>query len=154
MMLKLWFLQGWVKKIMNYVSTTSFGILINDREGHSFKSSRGLRQGCSLSPYLFIIYAEGFSALIQNKVDEGELQSLKVTKDAQSVSHILFVDDSLLFTSTDLNSAASFRRVIKTYEVASGLMVNFQKSSLCFNLNVTHELIENIKNVFGIEVIE
>lgn len=33
-------------------------------------------------------------------------------------------------------------------------MVSFQKSSLCFSPNMSRALVENIKNVFGIEVVE
>lgn len=39
-------------------------VLINGRERSQFTTSRKLSQGCPLSPFLFLIYVEGFSALI------------------------------------------------------------------------------------------
>lgn len=154
MMLRMGFSSAWVRKFMNCISTASFAVLINDREGSKFTTSRGLRQGCPLSPFLFIICAKGFSALIQMLVQVGEIKGLQMSRDAPTVSHLFFADDSLLFAGADLFSTVNLRNVIKTYEAASGQAVNFQKSSICFSPNVDQALVEDIKNVFGIEVVE
>ena len=37
------------------ISTASFSIQVNGKLAGFFKSERGLRQGCALSPYLFMI---------------------------------------------------------------------------------------------------
>eukprot|EP00253_Pinus_taeda_P006593 PITA_06593 len=41
--------------------------LVNGRPGPPFQSSRGLRQGCCLSPYLFILMVESFSKALDYK---------------------------------------------------------------------------------------
>ena len=56
-----------------------------------------LRQGDLLSPYLFIICAEGLSALIKQAEARGDLHGCRINRGAPSLSHLLFTDDSFFF---------------------------------------------------------
>jgi hypothetical protein len=51
--------------IMACVSSTTYAILINGEASNFFKSNRGLRQGCPLSPLLFIMVMEGLSLALK-----------------------------------------------------------------------------------------
>ena len=68
-MRKMGFHPKWVSLFMNCISTVSYSILVNG-EPHGFlKPSRGIRQGDPISPYLFLLCAEGLHYLISNAKD-------------------------------------------------------------------------------------
>lgn len=50
-------------------------------------------------------------------------------------------------------SALCLKSLIREYELASGQTVNFQKSIIYFSPNVEPATMENIKAVFGVEVV-
>jgi hypothetical protein len=62
---------------------------------------RGLRQGDLVSPYLFLLYAEGFSAMLNKAEAERLLNGIKLAPNAPQVNHLLFADDSLLLLEAD-----------------------------------------------------
>jgi len=96
-MLKLGFPGGWVDRVMSCVTSTSFSILINGKPFGMINPTRGLRQGDPLSPYLFLLCAEGFTSLLQKAELEGSIHGVSICRKAPKISHILFADDSLLF---------------------------------------------------------
>ena len=72
-------------------------MLINGSLAGVFKSSRGLRQGDPLSPYLFLLGMEVFSMLIEKVVSRGFLIGLKALWGEMQISHLLFADDTIVF---------------------------------------------------------
>jgi len=72
-MVKMGFSNQWIKWIMMCVETVDYSVLVNGNSVGPIIPGRGLRQGNPLSPYLFIICAEGLSALIRNSEARGEI---------------------------------------------------------------------------------
>ncbi|KAK9146665.1 hypothetical protein Sjap_006568 [Stephania japonica] len=55
----------WRKWIYGCISSVSFSVLINGKPQPRFATTRGMCQGCSLSPFLFIIVANVFSRMMK-----------------------------------------------------------------------------------------
>lgn len=68
----------------------TYKINFNGEMKEYIKSTRGLRQGDPLSPYLFLICVEGFSGLLKEEKRKGNLTKLKIANGAPSVSHLFF----------------------------------------------------------------
>ncbi|XP_062028495.1 uncharacterized protein LOC133744394 [Rosa rugosa] len=134
---KLGFASNWINMIMRCVTSVSYAILVNGEATTTVKPTRGIRQGDPLSPYLFILCAEGLSALISQVVHSGSIHGLQMCPQAPTLHHLFFADDSLLFGSATPEECSAFREILNTYERASGQKVNFQKSSVVFSNNVT-----------------
>jgi hypothetical protein len=76
----LGFQVPFIKWVMACISSVSFAVLINGAASPFFKSERGLRQGCPLSPLLFLLVAEGLSKALDAAARSGTFQGISVTK--------------------------------------------------------------------------
>lgn len=62
--------NDWIDWVLSSVMTTSFSVLINGEPFELFNAStRGLRQGDPLSPYLFILMVEGLGIFLKSRVE-------------------------------------------------------------------------------------
>lgn len=122
----------WVDRVMRFISTVSYAIVLNGRIGGRFSPTRMLRQGDPLSSYLFLICGEGLSSLLRQTKMNGLIKGAKVAKEAPRVSHLLFADDSLIFEDATVMGASNVLQVLQSYATCSGQLVNFAKSSIFF----------------------
>lgn len=59
-----------IEIIQACISNPWIAPLINGRPSKFFQITRGLRQGCSLSPFFYIIMAESLSVMLENQRKE------------------------------------------------------------------------------------
>jgi hypothetical protein len=90
------FTQHWISWIISLVSMTSFSLLINGAPAKPFWPIRGIRQGDSLSLFLFILMMEGLSRSIKSATTRGEIIGLKPFKNFPTSTHQKFVDDTFM----------------------------------------------------------
>ena len=70
--------------------------LLNGRPTNYFQALRGIRQGCPLSPFLYILMADSLSRKITVEFFFGTPSGIRIMKGIEPINHILFADDSLL----------------------------------------------------------
>ena len=96
MMIGLGFPEEWINRVMSCVSTP-FSVWINGKAYENIIPSRGLHQGDPLSPYMFLLCAEGFTSLLSKAKSKGWLHGVQFCRRAPCISNLLFADDSLIF---------------------------------------------------------
>ena len=75
--------------IMGCVISTKFFVLVNGSPSGFFKGSRGLRQGCPLSPLFFLLIVEDLSRILKKLVDDGRLEGILVANGFR-ITHFAF----------------------------------------------------------------
>ena len=98
-MQKMGFGLKWMGWMWRCISTAKFSILVNGVSASFFSSTKGLRQGDPLSPYLFVMGMEVLSVLIRRAVDGGFLSGCRIwgRRTEMNISHLLFADDTVVF---------------------------------------------------------
>ncbi|GAU48696.1 hypothetical protein TSUD_186890 [Trifolium subterraneum] len=146
-MAKMNFPVVWRAWIMECVTFATALVLVNGSPTDEFCFERGLRQGDPLSPFLFLLAAEGLnvmmSALVSNKIFTpygiGPQNSVHV-------SHLQFADDTLLVGIKSWVNVRALKAVLILFEAISGLKVNFNKSML-FGVNVNDSWLHEAASV-------
>jgi hypothetical protein len=119
-MRKMGFCEKWVKWIQMCLVSVQYTVTVNEERVGPIIPGRGLRQGDPLSPYLFILCAEGLTSLIKKYEGRGDIHGVKVCRGAPSLSHLLFADDCFLFFRADAREAHCMKQILNDYERASG----------------------------------
>jgi hypothetical protein len=104
-----------------------------------------------ISPYLFLLAAEGLSCFLKNLHRSSALHGLQVVPTAPAVNHLLFANDSLLFFQASINGAQEMIDALNKYCSASGQQINMDKSSIFFSKGCPEAVRQDIKIVLEVE---
>ena len=111
---QLGFNYPFIKWIFACITTASFAFLINGAASPFFHVERGLRQGCPLSPLLFLLVAEGLSRAILDAKRRGLFEGIRITS-TTSISHLLFVDGILIFCKDSKREAKRLLEILTLF---------------------------------------
>ncbi|KAL0011169.1 hypothetical protein SO802_006277 [Lithocarpus litseifolius] len=148
---KLGFPARWIERVMSCVTTPSFSILVNGKPHGMIQPSTRIRQGDPLSPYLFLLCAEGFTALLAKAKLEGRITGVSICRGAPRVTNLLFADDSLLFCQATPKEGEVVAEILQIYEQASGQSINLEKSSAFFSKNTTDTQKQQMLQILGVK---
>jgi hypothetical protein len=104
--------------IFKYISC----ILIDGETTEFFSVSRGVRQGCPLSPLLYVLVAETIASAIR----ADRFIDSYILPNGRSVKLCQYADDTSVIVTTDLALNALFN-LFTRYEKASGVKLNVPK---------------------------
>ncbi|KAL9675464.1 hypothetical protein QQ045_003666 [Rhodiola kirilowii] len=137
----------WIGWMAECYSSARLAVLINGSPSKEFAMKRGLRQGDPLSPFLFLVAAEGLSRILDKAVEEGVINGIDWMNNGDKLTHLQFADDTVLFYRADAMEFQNLRAILIAFEGCSGLKINFDKS-LCFGIGLKVEEVSEYAKVF------
>lgn len=113
------------------ISSASFSCLVNGSSHRWFSATRGIRQGDPLSPTLFILVMQIFTALMHRDVAVGRITPFRCSD--FSFSHALYADDMMVAIRANKRSCRSIQQLLHQFTSLTGLKMNNSKSSIYFS---------------------
>ncbi|XP_071695737.1 uncharacterized mitochondrial protein AtMg01250-like [Rutidosis leptorrhynchoides] len=147
---EMMFLMGfgikWRKWIASCLGSASISVLVNGSPTKEFNLGRGVRQGDPLSPFLFIIVAEGLNWMAKSAVSNGLFCGVEIGNDKIPLSHLQYANDTIFFGKWSLENMENLMKLLKCFELSSRLKMNYNKSNL-FGVGVDKEEVKDMTNV-------
>jgi len=146
---KFGFSINFIEIIQACISNPWIAPLINGWPSKFFQSTRGLRQCCPLSPFLYIIAAESLSAMMEKQRKEKKITGIQISRGVKDIKHSLFVDDILPIGGASSIKARRFKKVLDEFLLASGGILNNSKCIIyCWNTSTkTMQCISQIMEI-------
>eukprot|EP00253_Pinus_taeda_P021290 PITA_21290 len=142
------FSRRWIDWIHSLISSPNFSSLVNGTPSKTFTASRGIRQGDPLSPFLFILAAEGLGRFIKKEREANRIKGLKLWGNNLPLTHQQFVDDIMLFGEPTVKEVKHLRRILDLFAKASGLEINMDKSCV-FIFNTVDQVKAHLIRLLG-----
>ncbi|XP_015936388.1 uncharacterized protein LOC107462323 [Arachis duranensis] len=118
----------WRASVKECVTTASMSVLINGSPSKPFKMKRGLRQGDPLSPFLFVLVVDVLHMMVGEAVRNGRVSPLLVGRDMETI--------------------LNYKRLLRGFELMSGLTINFDKSNM-ISVNCEQEWVTSMCGLLG-----
>ena len=112
MMRRMGFKDRWISLMMMCVTTVSYSVLINGEPKGKIAPTRGLRQGDPISLYLFLLCAEGLSAMLRRDEFGENPRGISACRGAPRVSHLLFADDCIVFRKASTEEGLKVTKIL------------------------------------------
>ncbi|GKF04885.1 reverse transcriptase domain, reverse transcriptase zinc-binding domain protein [Tanacetum coccineum] len=140
--------ERWCKWVQTCQKSASVSVLVNGSPTLEFKMERGVKQGDPLSPFLFLVAAEGLNVTLKDAVRTGLYKGVKIGTSDIPIFHLQYADDTLIFGEWKESNARNLMRIMECVKQASSLKINSNKTKL-YGIGVHNEEVEGLANRIG-----
>ena len=132
------FLALWCDWMDLILRSSKAAVLLNGMPGRWFAVRNGLRQGDPISPYLFLLVAD----VLQRMIRSDRALCHPLVGGAPAVV-LQYTDDTLIIMRADPVAAARLPVILDLFAAATGLIINFSKSTLVL-MNVERGVLASV----------
>lgn len=133
---------------MNVLLHPTFSVLVEGSPHGFINSSRGLRHGDPLSPYLFAIAMEFLTINLDMELHKGNLNPIYQIEPL--ITRLIYADDILILTKATVQNAIGIEHVFQNLNNITELELNPKKSTLFLSKGATNK--NQIANTFNIHI--
>jgi hypothetical protein len=135
------FFHNFVVWIMSCISSIYFDVfnfvvwimscisLLNGVVTPLFRLGRGLKQGCTLSPLLFLLINKGLSRLLKEVEGKGSIKRVHIGVSC-NITHLLFVDDILVLFEDTRIFIKRFKGIMDLFCKENRMVINMENSMM------------------------
>ncbi|KAJ4800370.1 RNA-directed DNA polymerase (reverse transcriptase)-related family protein [Rhynchospora pubera] len=128
---------SWIK---GCIASASFALLINGSADGFITPTRGLRQGCALSPYLFILCMDLLNRMLLFKQSRGQIAGLSISRGAPPISSLMYADDLLICGMAEVQEVKQLKETLDEFCSMSGQLIGADKSSIWFSKRTSPQM--------------
>ena len=114
------------------LSSSTMHILWKGEKTCEFAPLRGIRQGDSLSLYLFVICIERLSHLIQAAIDDGIWKPIALSRDGPLSPICVLLMTLFIFAETSISQVEVIKNCLDLFGMCSGQKVSQGKTRIFF----------------------
>ncbi|KAA3471573.1 LINE-1 reverse transcriptase isogeny [Gossypium australe] len=138
-----------LEKAYDRISWDFIHILWNGAPSRPFKPVRGIRQGCPLSPYLFVLSMEWLGNYFRHEMRTGRWHPIRLSRSGPDISHLFFADDLVIFGKAEMGQAQVLKDILRRFCELSGHRISSRKSNMFFSKGVDTIVQDQISQFFG-----
>lgn len=113
-------------------STASSHIILNGRPTNAFCLARSVRQGCPLSPLVFILTFDNLSLMLSEAMTKQRIRGVDFPEVGIKNLLTMYVDETSVLMRADMGSVLHLKAILETFSVASGLHCVWEKTKAAF----------------------
>ena len=144
------FQDEFISMIHACIFTTSLSVLVNADPTSAFHPQCGIRQGCPLSPYFFVLAVNELSTRLQNCMHNKNIQGVMLGPNSPRIQSLLFADDLIICGQATASEATNINYVLQNFRATSGQTPNRNKSAILFSKHVDQHTKNSVKAIFHV----
>lgn len=113
-------------------ASASSSILLNGIPTGKISLARSVRQGCPLSPLLFILAFDVLSAMLQRAIDNGQIQGVIFPKTNTHSLHNMYADDTSVVMRAEARYVRELQLILQQFGDVSGLICAWEQTIVLY----------------------
>lgn len=145
---------NFIDLVLSCINSASFSVNLNGQSFGHFSAQRGIRQGCPLSPYLFVTAINDLSEMLSQGINSGLISGTSLTSNGPILHSLMYADDLIIVGQANSTEANNIFHIIDSFCKASGQAVNWNKSSILFSSHTASDIKQNILRIFPVYLMD